>query len=128
MYDFITIISDQKEELRHSSKWITRQQENFINLNSDLAQIIIGVRRSGKSTMCMKRLLESGVSFAYVNFDDERFVDLAPRELNEVLSALYRVYGDFTHLFLDEVQNIKGWHLFVNRLLRQGIKKYSDRF
>ena len=122
MNDFITIISDQKDELRVSSKWISRQKESAINLDSDLAQIVIGVRRSGKSTLCMKRLLESGVNFAYVNFDDERFLDLSPQELNDVLSALYRVYGNFTHLFLDEVQNIKGWHLFVNRLLRQGIK------
>lgn len=122
MNDFVTIISDQKDELRASSKWISRQKESAINLDSDLAQIVIGVRRSGKSTLCMKRLLESGVNFAYVNFDDERFLDLSPKELNDVLSALYRVYGNFTHLFLDEVQNIKGWHLFVNRLLRQDIK------
>ena len=34
---------------------------------------------------------------------------------------LYRIYGSFTHLFMDEIQNIASWHLFVNRLLRQGI-------
>lgn len=122
MNDFVTIISDQKEELILSPKWVSRQKESAINLDSDLAQIVIGVRRSGKSTLCMKRLIESGVNFAYVNFDDERFLDLTSQELNNVLSALYRVYGNFTHLFLDEVQNVKGWHLFVNRLLRQGIK------
>lgn len=122
MNDFVTIISDQKEELILSPKWVSRQKEYAINLDSDLAQIVIGVRRSGKSTLCMKRLIESGVNFAYVNFDDERFLDLTSQELNNVLSALYRVYGNFTHLFLDEVQNVKGWHLFVNRLLRQGIK------
>ena len=122
MNDFVTIISDQKEELILSPKWVNRQKESAINLDSDLAQIVIGVRRSGKSTLCMKRLIESGVNFAYVNFDDERFLDLTSQELNNVLSALYRVYGNFTHLFLDEVQNVKGWHLFVNRLLRQGIK------
>lgn len=122
MNDFVTIISDQKEELILSPKWVSRQKESAINLDSDLAQIVIGVRRSGKSTLCMKRLIESGVNFAYVNFDDERFLDLTSQGLNNVLSALYRVYGNFTHLFLDEVQNVKGWHLFVNRLLRQGIK------
>ena len=31
-------------------------------------------------------------------------------------------YGDFTHLFLDEIQNIDGWHLFVNRMLRKGVR------
>lgn len=31
------------------------------------------------------------------------------------------VYGDFQYLFLDEIQNIARWFLFVNRLLRQKI-------
>lgn len=30
-----------------------------------------------------------------------------------------RIYGDFNYLFLDEIQNIEGWHLFVNRMLRR---------
>ena len=57
--------------------------------------------------------------FAYVNFDDERFSELQTSDLNTVLETLYKIYGDFNHLFLDEIQNIDGWHLFVNRLLRQ---------
>ena len=43
-------------------------------------------------------------------------------DLNDVLKCLYQIYGDFTHLFLDEAQNVEGWHLFVNRLLRHGMK------
>ena len=34
---------------------------------------------------------------------------------------LFRIYGSFTHLFMDEIQNVPLWHLFVNRLLRQGL-------
>ncbi|MFI3291213.1 MAG: ATP-binding protein [Opitutales bacterium] len=41
--------------------------------------------------------------------------------MDKVLEALYIVYGDFKYLFLDEIQNIKGWNLFVSRLLRQKI-------
>ena len=93
-----------------------------MNLNSKLAQIVIGVRRSGKSTMCTKHLMESGVNFAYVNFDDERLNGMAADDLNDMLATLYRIYGSFTHLYLDEVQNIAGWHLFVSRMLRQGVK------
>ena len=93
-----------------------------MNLNSKLAQIVIGVRRSGKSTMCTKHLMESGVNFAYVNFDDERLDGMVADDLNDMLATLYRIYGSFTHLYLDEVQNIAGWHLFVSRMLRQGIK------
>jgi predicted AAA+ superfamily ATPase len=47
---------------------------------------------------------------------------LKSEQLNDVLHALYTVYGNFKYLFLDKIQNVEGWHLFVNRLLRQGIR------
>jgi len=57
-----------------------------------------------------------------VNFDDERLAMLETDSLNQLLEALYAVYGEFSHLLLDEIQNIEHWHLFVNRLLRNDIK------
>ena len=123
MPDFVNILSDQREEILSldTSQWVSRESEALIDLDSPLAQIVIGVRRSGKSTLCLKRLLESGVNFAYINFDDERLEGLQSDALNDALATLYRINGRFTHLFLDEVQNVSGWPLFVNRLLRQGI-------
>ena len=119
--DLLRILSDQRDELLATdvSSFISRAEELDIELDSSLAQVVIGVRRSGKSTLCQKRILESGVKFAYVNFDDDRLFDLKTAQLDDVLQTLYRIYGDFTHLFLDEVQNVQGWPLFVNRLLRQ---------
>ena len=119
--DLLRILSDQRDELLATdvSSFISRAEELDIELNSSLAQVVIGVRRSGKSTLCQKRILESGVKFAYVNFDDDRLFELKTAQLDDVLQTLYRIYGDFTHLFLDEVQNVQGWPLFVNRLLRQ---------
>lgn len=117
------ILKDQHEELLNTdySQFINRQEETEIDLNSRLAQIVIGVRRCGKSTICQKVLMQSKVNFAYVNFDDESLASLHSEELNDVLQVLYRIYGSFTHLFMDEIQNVPKWHLFVNRLLRQGI-------
>lgn len=117
------ILKDQHEELLNTdySQFIKRQEETEIDLNSRLAQIVIGVRRCGKSTICQKVLMQSKVNFAYVNFDDESLASLHSEELNDVLQVLYRIYGSFTHLFMDEIQNVPKWHLFVNRLLRQGI-------
>lgn len=117
------ILEDQKSEL-HSidhAHLVTRQEEQEIDLDSRLAQIVIGVRRCGKSTICQKVLMQSGVKFAYVNFDDEELATLHAEDLNDVVLALYRIYGSFTHLFMDEIQNVPNWHLFVNRLLRQGL-------
>lgn len=118
-----TILLEQQDELEvlRNAKLISRSEENKINLHSKLAQVVIGVRRSGKSTLCFNALEKGGVKYAYVNFDDERFYDLATEDLDKVLETLYRLYGKFDYLFLDEIQNVDGWPLFVNRLLRQGL-------
>ena len=117
------VLLDQKEELEvfRNKSFCNRAEEDLIDLDSNLAQVVIGVRRSGKSTLCFNALEKSKVSYAYVNFDDENLYDLTAKDMNDILQVLYSIYGDFTHLFLDEIQNIEGWHLFVNRMLRKGI-------
>ncbi len=118
------VLLDQKEELEalRGKTFCHRLEECLIDLDSNLAQVVIGVRRSGKSTLCFNALEQSKVSYAYVNFDDENLYDLTVKDMNDVLQVLYSIYGSFTHLFLDEVQNIEGWHLFVNRMLRKGVR------
>ena len=120
----IEILRDQKLEIdRYASLRLCQRAEvSKIKLDSAKAQVVIGVRRSGKSTLCFQALSNAKVHFAYANFDDERLAKLKSEDLNDVLRALYQIYGDFTHLFLDEAQNVEDWHLFVNRLLRQGMK------
>lgn len=117
------VLLDQKEELEvfRNKSFCNRAEEDLIDLDSNLAQVVIGVRRSGKSTLCFNALEKSKISYAYVNFDDENLYDLTAKDMNDILQVLYSIYGDFTHLFLDEIQNIEGWHLFVNRMLRKGI-------
>lgn len=116
-------MADQAEELqaKRSHHYCKRLEEDLVELDSPLAQVVIGVRRCGKSTLCYSALTDAGVNFAYVNFDDERLALVNTDDLNSVLEVLYKINGAFTHLFLDEVQNVEGWHLFVNRLLRRGI-------
>lgn len=120
--DFRQIVTEQREELSiiYERGWVPREQESWIDLNSHLAQIITGVRRSGKSTLAHRAL--RGTNYAYVNFDDERLAGIDAENLNPLLEALYAVYGEFTHLLLDEIQNVEQWHLFVNRLLRNDIR------
>lgn len=118
------VLTEQKMELFNKSQMFRcrRKEEDLVNLNSNLAQVVIGVRRSGKSTLCFNVLHNSGVNYAYINFDDERLANITSDDLNDVLEILYKINKDFTHLFLDEAQNVDGWHLFVNRLLRQGMR------
>ena len=45
------------------------------------------------------------------------------KDLNTVLSCIYQLYGtNVPYLFLDEIQDVDGWHLFVNRLLRSKMR------
>ena len=121
--DIEKVLLEQQDELvaLESETLIHRPEEDLINLNSKLAQVVIGVRRSGKSTLCFNALRKAGVHYAYANFDDERLKDIETKDLDNVLQSLYKIYGEFEYLFLDEIQNIDGWPLFVNRLLRQRI-------
>ena len=121
--EFERVLLDQKEDLNllKDKNFCHRAEESLIELDSGLAQVVIGVRRSGKSTLCYNKLEAAKVNYAYVNFDDENLYGLDIKDMNNVLQVLYSIYGDFTHLFLDEIQNMEGWHLFVNRMLRKGI-------
>ena len=121
--EFLPVVAELQQEFRNEdiTGLCKREEEQQIDLNSKLAQVVIGVRRSGKSTLCRKVLREAGVKTAYINFDDERLEGLHREDLNRILEALYIVCGDFDYLLLDEVQNVEGWPLFVNRLLRQNL-------
>lgn len=118
-----TIVEEQLEELQAMAEqnFCERREEIEVNLNSKMAQVAIGVRRSGKSVLCYNALTKAGVKFAYINFDDERLANIKVDDLNNVLLVLNEIYGDFKYLFMDEPQDVDGWHLFVNRLLRKGM-------
>lgn len=118
------ILLDQREETSTlvSPNFVVRKEASQIDFNSKMAQVVIGVRRSGKSTLCHMALQAQGLNYGYVNFDDDRLANIQVDELNDVLETIYRIYGvDVKYLFFDEIQNVDGWHLFVNRLLRRGL-------
>ncbi len=118
------VFNDQKEEIKNiqNDQFCSRYEQQLVDLDSPQAQVVIGVRRSGKSTLCLQALKAANVNFAYADFDDERLAGLSAIHLNDVLEVLYKIYGNFTHIFLDEIQNIDAWPLFVNRLLRSKIR------
>lgn len=65
--EYAQIVADQKEELEliDPKELCSRKEESLFDIDSPLAQIVIGVRRSGKSTICHKVLKERGISYAY---------------------------------------------------------------
>ena len=117
------VIIDQKEEISLLSSRKKLIERNCFKkyrsyLESTQIKVIVGIRRCGKSILSYQLLKDK--PFAYINFDDEKLANLSSDDLNDVLEVFYEVYGHFKFILLDEIQNITGWELFVNRLQRQG--------
>lgn len=93
------------------------------------ACICMGVRRCGKSTFLhqiMEDLLKEGVpreNILYVNFFDDRLAELkrgGPGPIAEAYFALYpeKKGRETVYCFFDEIQEVRDWEPFVDRLLR----------
>ena len=76
--------------------------------------LISGLRRAGKSFF--SHLLTGKKKYAFLNFDDERLIEFKVTDFNLVLECFYELYKDFEYIIFDEIQNIKGWELFISRL------------
>jgi len=114
-----TAIVEREEEIKQKfemERIIERDKTDKVKklLSTDVALIITGARRCGKSIFAF--MLGRDEKFGYVNFEDER-LSMEGRELNRVLEAIYALKGDVNLLIFDEIQNVEGWEKFVSRLL-----------
>lgn len=119
-----TIIDQQAEaqEYQNTNSLIVRDQLLFFQewAKSKLISVIIGIRRSGKSTLALQFLKNR--NFLYFNFDDEILGQIEAKDLNKMLEQGLTINPHAEYLFFDEIQNVEGWELFVNRLHRRKFK------
>lgn len=93
-------------------------------LEENINYCFVGIRRTGKSYMMYQQiqsLLEKKVPLSqivYVNFEDERLLEMTSDDLNTILEIGLELSGtrNKPYLFLDEIQNIDGWEKFVRRI------------
>jgi len=96
--------------------------ERAFEFEDDVPMILVGVRRCGKSYLLfqeMRKLISQGhhwEEFLYVNFEDERLIGFDVSDFNLLLEAHYELNHKEPILFLDEIQNIKGWEKFARRM------------
>lgn len=109
-------IVDKEEELRNKVKTerIIERELKVEKISEDVASIITGVRRCGKSILAF--LLTQRKNAAYVNFEDER-LQLKQEELNTILEAIASLKGEVEFIVLDEIQYVNGWERFISRIL-----------
>ena len=104
-----SVLKEQREDGENlMSRVIPRdvpKEELLANLSIPNVLAILGVRRSGKSTLSL--LLLKDKNFAYVDFDDERLRNLKSEDLHMVEQAIYELYGNVDYILFDEMQNIQ---------------------
>ena len=51
----LQVLAEQQEEIKgyRPQKWVSRMEESLFEFDTTMAQVVIGVRRSGKSDMAM---------------------------------------------------------------------------
>ena len=113
------VIRDQEEEILSkfsTERIIEREYSAEIRKHTTKANAIVitGVRRSGKSTEAL--LLVKGKRYVHLNFDDPSLEGMKATDLVKVTEAIAELKGDVEYIILDEVQNVKGWELYVSRL------------
>lgn len=100
-------------------------REYHIPLNSKKIVSLIGVRRSGKSSILFDLIQKLRVdtpreNILYLNFEDDRFFPLRLEHLDAILEGYFELFpakrDEKLYLFLDEVQVVEGWELYVRRI------------
>lgn len=121
------IIIEHKQRFLSAQELVNRENQETIEsyLKQKEIVIITGVRRSGKSSLM--RLISTDImkhydipsdNILYLNFEDERFLDFSHNDFE----PLYETFLELDspqgrkYIFLDEIQNIKGWEKWINRL------------
>ncbi len=124
MSEIKQVLADQRTRLERKFEKEKIIERDIPNLKKYLSQpnvlAILGVRRSGKSTLA--EMLLRGENFGYVNFDDDRLAGIKIEDLHKLEKAIYELFGEVEYFLFDEIHNVKGWELFVSRLREEGKK------
>ncbi len=115
------VVKDQRGEFGGMPRMVGRELAGRMTGAVSSAVVLKGVRRCGKSTLLRQLVMRRyGEEFYYVNFDDERLIGFEARDFQQLMETFASMQGKAKAILLDEVQNIGGWELFVNRLMREG--------
>ena len=116
------VVIEQQEEISNFQRNLyverTVLPELLNVLDKNWIKVIMGIRRCGKSVLAHQAL--KGKIYGYINFDDERLIGLSAETLNKIFQFILEINPEAKFFFFDEIQNVEGWELFVNRLQRQG--------
>ena len=84
-----------------------------------LERVANGMASSYLPSKLIKLITGPRKKFAYLNFDDNTLLNGFSENIVEDL--LDEIYPNYEYLLLDEVQNLRGWSLWVEKLYRRGV-------
>lgn len=116
------VIDAQKTSFLKKDVGLIRDALADIPIADSYATIITGIRRCGKSTLLLQLLNRDYKEAIYLNFDDIRLAGFETQDLARLLAEIQR--REIRVLFFDEIQNIEGWEIFVNQLLREDYRVF----
>lgn len=91
-----------------------------------MIKVITGIRRCGKSYLLksiIQELKDNGIQdkdIIYIELDKKGYKNIeTPEELEKVIDS-FIIDNDFKYLFIDEVQNVKGFEKLINAYREDG--------
>lgn len=100
---------------------ITREKQ--VKPLKKFALIITGLRRSGKSTL-LRQYLSKKKPIYYLHFEDLRLSSFETSDFTKLDLVFEETLGKNGVYFLDEVQNVDGWEIYVRSLVDSGKNVY----
>jgi len=113
------IESQQRAMLRTGTGYLREILPGIPTLQSH-ALIVTGIRRCGKSTLLKQMLARDDSNKIFLSFEDPRLFSFEISDF-EILDILIEKSKSET-LFLDEIQVVDGWELYIRQKLDEGFR------
>lgn len=95
---------------------------NFsLTFMKDLANALVGARRSGKSTIAIQETYRKSKNILYINFEDPFFSEFDSTQVLDDLMEEYFVLNNKKpdYVIYDEIHNILGWERWARKFIDQ---------
>ena len=113
-----------RKDLYKREKYLKKLRDFYHE--SEIIKVLTGVRRCGKSSimnLIAGELIESGVkkeNILYFNLDKKPYDTVSTTDALDKLIADNRTVAGLKYLFIDEIQNVKGFERVINSWREEG--------